>query len=149
MQAIHVTGSDSFLCQGDFLYGTSPSGEFTVLKTCFTIKTIHNYSELIIIFYHPFSSHMERGHRWDQDLVYCHALYRLYSTLYCKSPIKGAVCFTEADKCTPAEGWSYWSKMAEPISSKNGDSAQDPLLLVALDIFSFYIYFGSPKWWIE
>lgn len=39
MQAIHVTGSDSFLCQGDFLNGTSPSGELMLLKACFTIKT--------------------------------------------------------------------------------------------------------------
>lgn len=71
MQAIHVTGSNSFLCQGDFLNGTSPSGELTMLKACFTIKTIHNYSGLIIVFYHSFSSCRVWGQRWDQDPVYC------------------------------------------------------------------------------
>jgi len=59
MQAIHVTGSNPFLCQEDFLNGTSPSGELTMLKGCFTIKTIHNYPEFIIIFHHLFSSRTE------------------------------------------------------------------------------------------
>lgn len=112
MQAIHVTGSDSFLCQGDFLNGTSPSGDLTMLKACFTIKTIHNYSGLIIIFYHSFSSCREWGQRGDQDPVYCCA----------DSAAQGLQDPVEAGKCTQAGGSGDRSEMGEPINSTNEDS---------------------------
>lgn len=143
MRAIHVTGSDSFLCQGDFLNGTSPSGELTMLKACFTIKTIHNYSELTIIFYHSFSSHMERGHRWDQDLVYCHARYRLYTHCTERALEKVlTIFFMEAHK--NIEGEVSGLRWQNPSAAKMGTQPETLypgiLLPVALDIFSSYIY---------
>lgn len=106
-----------------------------MLKACFTIKTIHNYSGLIIVFYHSFSSCREWGQRWDQDPVYCWAA-------------QGAAGPCGGREITQDEGPGDRSEMGESISSKNGDSASWGLQSWAPAACCFQHIFFSHLFWI-
>lgn len=108
-----------------------------MLKACFTIKTIHNYTGLIIIFYLSFSSCR------DEIRTQFIAVQTVQHT--------GLQDPVETGKYTQVKVQVAGLRWENPSAAKMGTQPPEGLspgllLLAAFGMFSFHTYFESLKW---